>query len=685
MKNRAYPSFLYGFSAPLKLCFALLLMTGLAACDLFFDKGDGDDGGDTDAGPAAHVYVSNNGPDNAGDVDVFDESFNDQGTTYRVGNNEGVAFDAAGNLFQAGDGDQTSIRVFTAAATRSGGAAFDPNRDREIIGSNTGLAAPKGIDVKRGFLFVADFGADDIKVFRASAAGNAAPVATTDPGVAPWDVFYDADSDRLFASLTDGTVAVYDDYLGDSDDDIGSGDARIITPVDKSGHKISTNLHGIFLDGMRDALVVTDVGDADVADDGSIYVIEDASTARGDVVPSSTVRGAKTELGNPVDVFLNGPDVLIAEKAGDRLLVFRGLLSGRSGNLSPDVSTGETKPESIAIDRMAGQRGADVSDLDDPNRTINALLATANPAGIENDAILRLSVSRTEEASWSQFEGITSIESVKLDLNGDAYLTFDDENMTGGVMVISQILRRPSGSAIGSGDRRIAGPNTGLTAPKGLDLASGLGLLFVADFGAGDVKAFSAGASGDVAPVFTISDLGTGERSVWDADYDPQHDRLFASGTDGTVLVYDDVSSAQGAGGPSRTITPADDAGAKISVNLHGIVYADRTNTLVLTDVGDAASPTDGQLFVIPHAASAQGTTSVSYQIGGDQTQLGNPVDVAFDGANAYVAEKSNDAVLRFDNVLDGSGMQNIGAAQTTAVTKAESVALVPDFLDRNH
>lgn len=344
------------------------------------------------------AYVSNNGPNNAGDVDAFDaRDFDPQFATYQVGNNEGVDFNTSGDLFQAGDGDQTSIRVFVNIADREDGADFDPNRDREIIGGNTNLGAPKGIDVESGFVFVADNGAGNVKVFRAGAEGNVSPVATTPLDVPPWDVDYDGRSDRLFVSLTNGTVAVFEGYF---DGDTGSGDPRIITPVDGSGNKISTNLHGIVLassdsddrdrngrdrddrnrdnrDGRNrsdrnrddrddrnrddDTLVVTDVGDAAVANDGSIYVIENASTASGNVRPARTIRGDGTQLGNPVDVFLNGEDALIAEKANDLLLIFWDVFSDEGGNVSPDVSVAETKPESITIDLM-NDRGRDRDD-----------------------------------------------------------------------------------------------------------------------------------------------------------------------------------------------------------------------------------------------------------------------------------------------------------------------------------
>ena len=85
----------------------------------------------------------------------------------------------------------------------------------------------------------------------------------------------------------------------------------------------------------------------------------------------------------------------------------------------------------------------------------------------------------------------------------------------------------------GDGDRRIEGALTELVAPKGLIVSSDLDVVLIADTGALDIKAFALDASGDVAPSFTVSDLGAQGRAVWDIEYDPASDRLFAAGTDG--------------------------------------------------------------------------------------------------------------------------------------------------------
>ena len=668
-----------------------------------------------------NVYVSNNGPDNVGEVDTFDEDFDLQ-STFFSGNNEGVELDSLGNLYHAGDVEMGngSIRIIRQIRDRDGGS-YTETVDREIQGDKTGLVAPKGIDiaVDAGYLIVADFGADpgtqNLKVFGTAADGNVAPVATTSLEVSPWDVSYDEDGDRLFVSLTDGTVAVFEGYLGrdsdrdDRDGDFGrNGPDRIITPVDDSGNKISTNLHGIFYVNDKGSLVVTDVGDAGVDDDGSIYVFNDLDKD-GDgrdgnnVRPDRVIRGPATMLGNPVDVIVDGDEARVAEKARDMLLVFDNILDGESGNVAPDLAVSEAKPESLVSEADDFRlTNPDVTDVDDADTMIDALFATSNTPDPSNGSVndgdndagddfvveLDTDLSSSIRAAFDTRDATANPENITFSLSGDAYLTFDNgvTPSQGGILVVNRLAEgRDGGSFDASRDRTITGDQTGLVAPKGLDIASAQGLVIVADFGDQNIKVFSTQTGGNVAPLYVTNDLGSDMRSVWDLDYDPMNDRLFVAGTDGTVLVYDDYVDSMGAGGPDRVITPTD-GNSKMSVNLHGIVHVSSADgysgdVLILSDVGDAASNSDGQLFVIDNASTANGNVAVRALIGGPRSTLGNPVDITFDGEDLYVAEKTKDTVLRFDDILDQSGMRDVSPDRSVTVDNVESVALAPEYL----
>lgn len=650
-------------------------------------------GNDVLLNPSA-IYVSFNGTGNAGDIVQYDPNFGGL-KRFIGGNNEGVELDILGNLYQAGDvtAGAGSIRIISQIGDRADGEGYSIIRDREIKGAQTQLVNPKGFAIAQtaGFLIVADNGAQNLKVFGSSVGGDVFPVAVTSLPANPWDVTYDENSDRLYVALVNGNVSVFDSYIGNGAG-IGSGGiSRTITPVNAQGTKVSTNLHGIAYSPARNKLIVTDVGAAtmmqspDFNSDGRIYVIDDANIANGNVIPSRTIEGPATELGNPVDLILNGTEVRIAEKARDRLLIYRNIFDGPSGNIAPDVSIAQPKPESLISDVTAGVTERGVTDIETTATLIDGVFITSNPpAAGTTQFVTKLTNNLLVQDAFNTSNVVPSLENITFDLTGDGFITFDSNDTNGGILVVNRLANSRNGQTVnGSRDRIITGPSTGLVSPKGLDVADNLGLVFVAENNATTpgILAFSTQAQGNIPPVFTTTNLGG--RRPWDVDYEPNSDRLFVAATDGTVLVYDQFVATQGANGPTRVITPFDPTRtSKLSVNLHGIIYVESSDTLLLSDVGSAANPNDGQLFVISNASSANGNFAVQAQIGGANTRLGNPVDITFDGANLYVAEKSNDLVLRFDNILRQSGVLNIAPNLMTAATnKPESVALAPDYL----
>lgn len=308
----------------------------------------------------------------------------------------------------------------------------------------------------------------------------------------------------------------------------------------------------------------------------------------------------------------------------------------------------------------------------------SVIYATSNPADLENDAIYGLTPDLMDTMlTFNGFaEGITSVESIAFAADGTAYLTVDTGDGSGSLVGVPDLGNMSDSMMLTDGEMMMT---EGLTAPKGLQVVDELGLVIVADFGANAIVVFDR----DLNMMGSVDNLG-GDRSIWDVHHDVDSDTLYATGTDGVLLAYEGFSSAMGVDGPTRMIIPADADGNQISVNLHGISYYAANDELILTDVGDAGSAEDGQLFVITDGSTADGNTTVSVQIGGPESMLGNPVDVVYDGAYAYVAEKSNDAVLRFDDLLsmDMMGMMGDAApALMIEVLKAESVALPADSM----
>ncbi len=531
--------------------------------------------------------------------------------------------------------------------------------DRVITGPTTGLVAPKGVEAlgPSGTFVIADTGAKDIKVFDNDDKGDVAPLfVITDLGSseAVWDVHYVGNADTLYAAGTNGEVQVYEDFK----DSMGqAGPDRTIVPTFTTA-TVSINLHGITVDSNN--LYLSDVGDPMLATDGQLFIIANANAADGNIAVKQRIQGGS--LGNPVDLELrpgNPGNLYVAEKLNDKVLVYTRNLMTDQFEFNKDFAL--NKPESVAI--VAG----------------SGLIVASNPADLDSDAAVAIAAPLLGDLSLTATIGppgsITSVQSVSLADSGDGFVSFDGPAISGGgVFVVDGLAEVNADGTASSTAGRIWGKQTQLFAPRGLSFSESQDRLFVADFGAKNVKVFDPAALGDTAPLFTISELD--DVAPWDVHYDDVSDILFVASVDGKLRVYDQVLVNQGAGGPSRTITPVDGADVVIGVNLHGVHYDAASKKIVLSDVGDPLSAADGAIFVIADADTADGLVPVQAVIRGAMTQLGNPVDVVFDGANLYVAEKANSFVFRYDGILELVGEVDAPADGAIAVANAESVTL---------
>lgn len=672
-----------------------LLVAGLAAACSSDDDNVGGGGPAPDLdGPPLTTYVARSA---TSDVVRGDEGFSASATLFS-GADEGLDLDYYGNLYQARDdgGGNGELRVFSRARARADLDTFtSPDTDRTIAGATTTLAAPKGIHIVHGagLVLVADNGDSMVKVFGTQATGDVAPIAATAMPAAPWDVFHDEVTDRLFVALTDGTLVVIDNYAGGG---FAGPVSRTITPSDAAmTTQVSVNLHGLAYDRMTDTMVVSDVGMAASDTDGAIFVLANASTADGMVAPASTISGPRTLLGNPVDIALDGERLRVAEKANGagRMLIFNGVLTGAGGDIAPAVSVAAAAPEAVTTEVLAPTYRADVSDLDGPTAAVlDGVITTQNDAANTGADIRRHDPSDLSMLTgMSTLDAVLGVESVDVDARGNLYVTADDGAGAGSIFVMDRgATSRTTEDFDDARDRQIA--STALMAPKGIEVVGDRGLIMVADVGASAVLAFdmeSAPTTGmpSVPAALTI----TTAAPPWDLDYDGVNDRLFVALTNGTVEVYDDLlDGAMAPMAADRTFSIADSAvaGVAYSTNLHGIVYDADDDRLVVSDVvtpSGVGSDTDGRLFVVENASAQDGVADPSVHIEGASTLLGNPVDIAFDGVNLFVAEKANNGgrALAFLDVanIDTSVSTDVAPDVMVAATDVESIVLVPTGL----
>lgn len=117
----------------------------------------------------------------------------------------------------------------------------------------------------------------------------------------------------------------------------------------------------------------------------------------------------------------------------------------------------------------------------------------------------------------------------------------------------------------------------------------------------------------------------------------------------------------------------------------HGIAYEDDDDVLVMTDIGDAASDSDGGFHVITDAtaklnAVANGemlAVGQQIRVAGNETMLGNPVDVAYDDETKtiFIAEVANGGgrVLAYSQTDYRNG-GNVAPSVNNSLSGANSV-----------
>lgn len=259
--------------------------------------------------------------------------------------------DANGILF-----DPFSGTVFQVSRLNKNIRTFKVNTDGSLTNKNSfiheGLTSARAMafDRSRNMLYVSSNADSAIYVYEN--AGSLTGTVTANKKLKlngqPWGIHLENNS--LFVVIDQARAEV---QLFEQASELVVG---AITPTKKISIMGAIRLHGITYSSDKDVLILTDIAEATNAgfdSDGSVYVITDASskfTNSGSIVtPTSTIKGALTGLGNPVDVVWDGDKLIyIAEKARRKILVFK---YADSGNIAPSVIANLTSsPEAIYLD-----------------------------------------------------------------------------------------------------------------------------------------------------------------------------------------------------------------------------------------------------------------------------------------------------------------------------------------------
>jgi len=314
------------------------------------DTTDTGDTGDTtdpsaDGSPAGDFAVVTNAAGGTGGVVFYSPDLATPDAARQMiqaGANQGIAFAPDGTLYQNSD-----------AAGAEG--LYRIGED----GSAVSLAPFPGkglsyIDSDRDYLASCDVtaGSADLRLFDV-VEDSELPLASIGVDlVAPcWDTLWDKPNDRLYITLTDGGLAVMDDFSAD----IGATFTvdRTIIPASEILEPASTNLHGVAARGSGDVqqILVSDVGDPASATDGRIFILIDDGLRDGPTIATQySIYGPDTMLGNPVDILVVDDTLVVAEKSNDLLLTFDlSAVRDGEGNVTPTYMAPFDKPESIEL------------------------------------------------------------------------------------------------------------------------------------------------------------------------------------------------------------------------------------------------------------------------------------------------------------------------------------------------
>jgi hypothetical protein len=256
---------------------------------------------------------------------------------------------------------------------------------RNIQGSKTGLATPFGIAVDgSGNIYVTNNGDDSIEVYAAGATGNVAPIRGIigAPYHFPKGIAIDPINGEIYvAKPLSNSIAIYAPNA--------SGKASPIGIIEGSQTGLDAP-QGVALDANAN-VYVTNKGDS--ANTGSDSVTVYAAGSTGNVAPMQTIAGTHTGLDIPVQLAVDSSsniyvaNITYPNSGNGSLTVYA---AGANGNVAPTKTIEGTKteldlPAGIALDSSDNiyATNFDRTDFADSSITVYAAGSNGNVAPIK--------------------------------------------------------------------------------------------------------------------------------------------------------------------------------------------------------------------------------------------------------------------------------------------------------------
>jgi hypothetical protein len=443
---------------------------------------------------------------------------------------------------------------------------------------------------------------------------------TYDVDINLWGIHVDGST--LYAVVDNSNkLAIYENFFSNADGNISPAMTVTVEGL--------TRTHGLTYDADADVMLLTDVGNASNANDGAIIIVQDFMNAIQDSTISMSeqirIAGPMSLLGNPVDIAWDADNMMIyvAERlnGGGRVLGFE--MPTASGDMAPVYNDLFPGASAIHFPSSDGMMAANAANL----------FVSSNTQG--KVGVVNVLDNNLMQMSTFNVQG-TDADGIYYDRDNDLLYQLD---RTGNVVHTYADVENSLEAGI---DPMLFGTSTS-DAINGREIAvSGNRLVVAQDAatGNGDLNKFM---------VYNINNGNLTLSKTFDVDVNlwgihADGETLYAVVDNSNLVVrYDDFFN-QAAG----SLSASDSVEIEGLVRTHGLTYDADKDAMILTDVGDAASDSDGAIIVVKDwtMASADGFVSMGEQvrIEGNMTMLGNPVDVAWDRQRSmiYVAERLN-------------------------------------------
>ena len=164
--------------------------------------------------------------------------------------------------------------------------------------------------------------------------------------------------------------------------------------------------------------------------------------------------------------------------------------------------------------------------------------------------------------------------------------------------------------------------------------------LFVSDTAANAVNAYAGGASGNVAPMATLSGAATGLDGPRGVLVDSFGDLFVANSLNNSVTEYGEGSKGNAA--PKATIS-----GAKTKLSQPQGLAMDASGNIYVSNKGNSS--------ITEYRPGSNGNVTPIARISGAATKLSQPQGLALDGGRLYVANGASSSVTEYSQTAKGN------------------------------